>query len=188
MNTDIYKIGDIVVDTNYESPTLEKFLKWREDFLSDIEGIDIDIMLVGNTAQKFYGNLDIETHDVDIFIYKKNPLCEELQTIFKSAILRGAENKIFIDISFLGYDFFKYEFPIYAHNLMIPYINITYKNGEVYEVGGRFKEYCRGIYYTNRKHLDRSASLNRIKKRIDTGEIEHLNINLRTLEKIVWNE
>jgi len=187
MNKSIYKIGDIVVDTDYENATFERFLKWRESFLSDIEGIDMDISLVGNTALKFYGNVDVDTFDVDILIYKKYPECEELNTVFKSAILRGAENKLFIDISFLGYDFFKYEYPLYPHNMMIPYVNFTYKNGDIIEVTGRYEEFCKGIYYKNRKNLDRIGSLNKTKKAVNAGEVEHLNINLRTLQKVEWN-
>lgn len=179
----VHKFGDIVVDTDYEKPTLDRFLKWRDDFLWDIEGIDIDILFMGNAAEKFYGNSTLETNDIDIFLHSKNIEPIELRHVFYSAINRGAENKLYIDIIFFEYDVFNTHWPTEPHYLIRPYFNITYKDGTSSQSARRYKKIDKDLYKSEVKRMNYS-SIKKHEDRIKNGDYLGLRFDLRTMDYI----
>lgn len=93
------KIGDISTSVAWYSPTKQRLENWYKEWIQ-LEGAqDFDLYLVGNLAEKIYGNSDTITWDVDLVLIGDIKNYKVLKNLLKQSILIGWRHYMMIDMT-----------------------------------------------------------------------------------------
>ena len=94
------KIGDISTTVAWLPPNKEGLKRWYKDWLKIPGTKNLDLYLVGNTAEILFGNSKDVTWDVDMVMIGKTENLNILKNILKQSVLLGWKHYMMIDITY----------------------------------------------------------------------------------------
>lgn len=96
-----FKVGDIVTDTQWNSPTFESFNKWYSEWRGGNDLSEYKVHLVGGFAEKLMNPLH-NTMDVDIVLTGEIHNYNTLKSILNDGMALGFKHNLLIDISWVN--------------------------------------------------------------------------------------
>lgn len=182
-----YRIGEIETFDKWNPPTLKTFKKWLHQWkiLHPTTG-PYDLYLIGCAAEKWYGNCELDTWDIDIAIKGSIHDYEKLSSMMKDAVRLGFENRIFIDIFWVSWTYEGLDVPVKDYEQIRFYKNthlestsgkvtvhdLDYDNNTIELPYGLYK-----FYRTNN-----TTSLNKVKDRVEKGIYKHIHVNIKDID------
>jgi len=183
----IHKLGNRVIDKKFINPSKEVFLKWKDEFIKEIEDTEYEIILLGNCAEIFYGNSKLKTFDVDIVFGSSNIDYKNIKKVFDLAINIGIKNRIFIDIKFINKkDILNHENKG-TYYFIKPFTKIIGK-GNKNIIRPDF--YCEELPFDlwgKWAKLENLESIKKHRKRLNDGTYQGIKVDLKTMNIIKFN-
>ena len=182
----LYQFSDYKIETPFINPTFEVFNNWRLDFISNSNLDEYNILFMGNSAERFFGQSQLPTLDIDVVIYNKKINYEEISNILHSAFQIGLKYNILIDIYFVDVDVFKHK--NFGSYYAIRFYKEMYLNGKYFKVWKTEKvdELPYGLWGASRIESETTAYKKYI-NRINEGHYLGLKFDLKTLNLISYN-
>ena len=92
--------GNFLITQSFFDPTVDIFNEWRTEYLAAIELTDINVMFMGNAAERFYGNSTMRTIDVDI-MFSGDITCSRKKEVMEKAFELGINRRLYVDLSLI---------------------------------------------------------------------------------------
>lgn len=189
-NQQTVKYGRFIITEPMWNPTLDLFNKWRKEYLEYVDLTGINVMFMGNAAEKFFGNSTLSTIDVDI-MFSGDVDCEKKKEVMEKAFELGKQINLYVDTLFVSQDIFKnrwwdsnYTVTKIASELEIwtgERTIIRSLNGDDF-----FENEC-GLFEYTKSTKEDSFSYRKHKKRLDQGIYQDLRFDLKTMEPLTFS-
>lgn len=182
--------GRFLVTQPMVDPTLEVFLDWRTEYLAAVDLTDVNVMFMGNAAERFYGSSTIRTIDVDI-MFSGDIECSRKKEIMEKAFELGINRRLYVDTIFVSQNIFENRWwdSNYTITKIASEIEIWTGDRTLIRtlLGDDFTETSCGLFEYNRISKEDSPSYRKHKYRVDTGVYQDLRYNLKTMEQLIFS-
>lgn len=184
------KYGNFIISQPMLDPTLEVFLDWRTEYLTAVDLTGINVMFMGNAAERFYGNSNIRTIDVDI-MFSGNIDCSRKKEIMEKAFELGVNRSLYIDTLFVSQNIFENRWwdGNYTVTKIASEIEIWTGDRTLIRTlnGDDFTENDCGLFEYVKKSKEDSFSYRKHRTRLDAGHYQDLRYNLKTMEPLTFS-
>lgn len=182
--------GNFLITQSFLDPTVDIFNEWRTEYLAAIELTDINVMFMGNAAERFYGNSTMRTIDVDI-MFSGDITCSRKKEVMEKAFELGINRRLYVDTIFVSQNIFENRWwdGNYTVTKIASEIEIWTGDRTLIRplLGNVFTETSCGLFEYSRTSKEDSFSYRKHKTRVENGVYQDLRYNLKTMEPLTFS-
>ena len=184
------KYGNFTITEPMWNPTLELFEEWRDEYLESVDLTSLNVMFMGNAAEKFFGTSQLRTIDIDI-MFSGDVDCNKKKEVMEKAFELGMKRNLYVDTLFISQDIFENRW--WDNNYTVTKITSELEiwTGDRTIIrslnGDNFIENDCGLFEYTKTTKEDSFSYRKHKKRLDAGHYQDLRYNLKTMEQLTFS-
>ena len=184
------KYGNFTITEPMWNPTLELFEEWRDEYLESVDLTGLNVMFMGNAAEKFFGISQLRTIDIDI-MFSGDVDCNKKKEVMEKAFELGMKRNLYVDTLFISQDIFKNRW--WDNNYTVTKIasELEIQIGDRTIIrslnGDDFTENDCGLFEYIKASKEDSSSFRKHKTRIENGIYKDLRYDLKTMKQLIFS-
>ena len=176
-----YRLGNVVTTHQWNRPTKKVFLQWAKEWLENYQ-VDYKVTFFGCCAEKFYGDCELDTWDIDIMLEGEIKDYEYLNLLLTEGTKLGYKYGLKIDIFHVNKPYDSKSWQPYEQIRFykdMHFIKENTNNKFDFTTVADIEELPYNLYKYKRKR--KSGSYEKFKKRLKHGFYKDIRLDLKEL-------